>query len=224
MLKERLQRGLLADKTGVSPVIGVILMVAVTVILSGIIGTSTLGVADRVSETPPQVQLEIEQTTMELSDGSQEDFSDDNEAPDKAFRVAIIRHGGGDTIDDPGSLSVTSADGNVYAHPMDPDGHQYYSASNNYYYSVIPAFYGYEVRDESFKPGDEVIIPLITTRFEEKGHTVGEDNIHFDFNSVKIYDGETYWDSTPDEPQDGQEISVIWDTGDTSHVLLNEEL
>lgn len=224
MLKKWLQSGLVTDKTGVSPVIGVILMVAVTVIIAAVIGSSVLGLADSVSETPPQVQLEVEHTTMELPDGSQEDFSSASDNPDEEFRVAIIRHSGGETIDDPSSLSVTSDDGTVYAHPMDPDGHQYYTASNSDYYSVIPAFYGYEVRDESFTAGDEVIIPLITTRFEDKGYTVGDDNIHYDFNYEKVYDGDSDWDSTPDEPEDGQEISVIWDAGDTSQVLLNEEL
>lgn len=224
MLKERLGSGWLTDETGVSPVIGVILMVAVTVIIAAVIGSSALGIADSVGETPPQVQLEVEHTTMKLPDGSQEDFSGDPDAPDQEFRVAIIRHGGGETIDDPSSLSVISDDGNVYAHPMDPDGHEYYTVTNENHYSIIPPFYGYEVREESFASGDEVIIPLITTHLEDNGKTVGEDNIHYTYASEKAYDDDSAWDTTPDEPKEGQEISVVWKSGDSSQILLDEEL
>ena len=48
---------LLTDKRAVSPVIGVILMVAITVILAAVIGTFVLGLGDSVSENAPQAQF-----------------------------------------------------------------------------------------------------------------------------------------------------------------------
>lgn len=47
------------DNRGVSPVIGVILMVAITVILAAVIGTFVLGLGGDVQQTP-QAQLSVE--------------------------------------------------------------------------------------------------------------------------------------------------------------------
>ena len=50
-------RKLLTEDRAVSPVIGVILMVAITVILAAVIGTFVLGLGDQVSESAPQAQF-----------------------------------------------------------------------------------------------------------------------------------------------------------------------
>ncbi len=47
------------DDRAVSPVIGVILMVAITVILAAVIGVFVLGFADQLQETPPNAQISI---------------------------------------------------------------------------------------------------------------------------------------------------------------------
>jgi len=48
---------LLTDDDAVSPVIGVILMVAITVILAAVIATFVLGLGDQVSNTAPQASF-----------------------------------------------------------------------------------------------------------------------------------------------------------------------
>ena len=48
---------LLSDEDAVSPVIGVILMVAITVILAAVIGTFVLGLGDQVSNRAPQASF-----------------------------------------------------------------------------------------------------------------------------------------------------------------------
>jgi len=53
-------RELFADDDAVSPVIGVILMVAITVILAAVIGTFVLGLGDQVQSNPPQAQFTID--------------------------------------------------------------------------------------------------------------------------------------------------------------------
>jgi flagellin-like protein len=53
-------RKLLDEKRAVSPVIGVILMVAITVILAAVIGTFVLGLGDQVNNNAPQASLEFE--------------------------------------------------------------------------------------------------------------------------------------------------------------------
>mgnify|MGYP002277853678 CR=1 FL=1 len=53
-------RELLTDDDAVSPVIGVILMVAITVILAAVIGTFVLGLGSQVSQTTPQASFGFE--------------------------------------------------------------------------------------------------------------------------------------------------------------------
>ncbi|WP_337250425.1 type IV pilin N-terminal domain-containing protein [Haloglomus litoreum] len=73
---------LLGDDDAVSPVIGVILMVAITVILAAVIGTFVLGLGDQVSDTSPQASF-----TFDLTDN----------APGTADSLTIT-HDGGDKI------------------------------------------------------------------------------------------------------------------------------
>ncbi|QIO25415.1 type IV pilin [Haloarcula sp. JP-L23] len=80
---------LLNDDDAVSPVIGVILMVAITVILAAVIATFVLGLGDSVSNTAPQAS-----------------FSFDYE--DESSDTLTITHDGGDTIDS-GTLSATQS-------------------------------------------------------------------------------------------------------------------
>ena len=52
-----------ADDRAVSPVIGVILMVAITVILAAVIGTFVLGLGDQLGDTAPQATFTIDSNT-----------------------------------------------------------------------------------------------------------------------------------------------------------------
>jgi flagellin-like protein len=78
------------DESAVSPVIGVILMVAITVILAAVIGTFVLGLGDQVSENAPTASF-----TFEYDDPNDE---------------LSITHDGGDAI--PGSELTAVASGN----------------------------------------------------------------------------------------------------------------
>jgi len=60
-------RTLVEDDEAVSPVIGVILMVAITVILAAVIATFVLGLGDSLSNNAPQASFEC---TGDLSGGT----------------------------------------------------------------------------------------------------------------------------------------------------------
>jgi flagellin-like protein len=75
-------KGLLTDDDAVSPVIGVILMVAITVILAAVIATFVLGLGDQVSNTAPQASFGFDWDGQ--SGGSPADLT--------------IAHDGGDSI------------------------------------------------------------------------------------------------------------------------------
>jgi flagellin-like protein len=76
---------LFTDDDAVSPVIGVILMVAITVILAAVIGAFVLDIGGS-QESAPQVQW---------------DWTDDS-----SNSKVVIEHGGGDTVNNPGQIEV----------------------------------------------------------------------------------------------------------------------
>ena len=63
------------DDSAVSPVIGVILMVAITVILAAVIATFVLGLGDSVSNTAPQASFSVDYDSSE--DPSEIDITHD---------------------------------------------------------------------------------------------------------------------------------------------------
>jgi flagellin-like protein len=80
-------RNLITDDDAVSPVIGVILMVAITVILAAVIGTFVLGLGGSVQQQSPQASF-----TFDLDDDTND--------------VLTATHDGGDSIQD-ARLEVT---------------------------------------------------------------------------------------------------------------------
>lgn len=80
-------KSVFGDNRGVSPVIGVILMVAITVILAAVIGTFVLGLGGDLQQTP-QAQLSAE-------DASNSSPVDAGNAPQN---ILDIDHKGGDEI------------------------------------------------------------------------------------------------------------------------------
>ena len=69
---------LITEKRAVSPVIGVILMVAITVILAAVIGAFVLGLGDSVSDTAPsaQISFDFDGTNVTLTHEGGSSFAD----------------------------------------------------------------------------------------------------------------------------------------------------
>lgn len=83
-------RGFLTDENAVSPVIGVVLMVAVTVILSAAVGAFVLDIGNAVTEAQPQTAIDFQYDPVSGS-------------PDDTLTVT---HGGGDRLD-PAQITIT---------------------------------------------------------------------------------------------------------------------
>jgi flagellin-like protein len=82
------------DEDAVSPVIGVILMVAITVILAAVIGTFVLGLGDQVQSSAPNANFQFEYDGGgDGIDGGSGTFSDANED------IITITHNGGQDIE-----------------------------------------------------------------------------------------------------------------------------
>lgn len=85
-MKQKLN-ALVEDEGAVSPVIGVILMVAITVILAAVIGTFVLGLGGQVSQSAPQASLQVESASYAVTNNSS-----------SSELVVELRHGGSDTL------------------------------------------------------------------------------------------------------------------------------
>ncbi|MEF8907445.1 MAG: type IV pilin N-terminal domain-containing protein [Haloarculaceae archaeon] len=90
------------EDRGVSPVIGVILMVAITVILAAVIATFVLGLGEQVSQTSPQINV------------------DWNESGSGPVTVGAT-HDGGQTVDGD-NINITADSGSAkYEVPQDSE-------------------------------------------------------------------------------------------------------
>jgi flagellin-like protein len=93
------------DDDAVSPVIGVILMVAITVILAAVIATFVLGLGDSLSNTAPQASF-----SFQYDDGVDTSNTDDwDEDYTSDVKKLTVTHDGGDTIE-AGNLRVVGGE------------------------------------------------------------------------------------------------------------------
>jgi len=87
---------LFTDDDAVSPVIGVILMVAITVILAAVIGAFVLDIGGS-QESAPQVQWDW---SVDSTNSSSPEYNG----------TVTLTHGGGDTVNSPGQISLSVDD------------------------------------------------------------------------------------------------------------------
>ena len=117
-------RKLLHDDDAVSPVIGVILMVAITVILAAVIASFVLGLGDETGNVAPQVSFAF-------------DYESVNNSPDPNHGNLTISHDGGDSIESPdfvvrGDGLINAADGDSGSSPSStPDEIRFDAADNS---------------------------------------------------------------------------------------------
>jgi len=81
-------KNIIGDEKAVSPVIGVILMVAITVILAAVIGTFVLGLGDQLQSTTPQASFGFDQSAESPESGID------------AVTEVSVTHESGDSISD----------------------------------------------------------------------------------------------------------------------------
>jgi flagellin-like protein len=106
-------RGLLTEEDAVSPVIGVILMVGVTVVLSAAIGAFVLDIGNAVTEQSPTAAIAIE---PDVGTGSTDAVTFRHQGGDELSASTLLVSIGGETAWEAGSpkatgkFTVTSSD------------------------------------------------------------------------------------------------------------------
>jgi len=107
-----------SDDRGVSPVIGVILMVAITVILAAVIGAFVLELGSSVATEQPQASFDFEfngsDVTVTHQGGSEIDNSSISVVLDKSYNNSEYNWGGADGIITAGE-SMDSSDISTYS-------------------------------------------------------------------------------------------------------------
>jgi len=97
---------LIQDDDAVSPVIGVILMVAITVILAAVIATFVLGLGDSLSNQAPQASFTCDGTNKLVHDGGDELIADNLDDGDGSISGSGTLTAG-DTVDDSYTAPLT---------------------------------------------------------------------------------------------------------------------
>lgn len=210
---------LIDDDSGVSPVIGVILMVAVTVIIAAIIGSSALGLGESVSETPPQAQFSAEIT------GEWDLVNDDRDETYTFDRTILLEHEGGENVD-PSNIQVTIDGEPVQVHTDIGEGRGY----SDFHHVATPWY-----DTDTVSSGDSTRILTVTSKIEDAGLSIdpiSEDRVIYATNQDG--DGVVY---SPDGPFDGDnnipnsesnigpgehDIKVIWESNSQSQILYED--
>jgi len=113
-------KSLISEERAVSPVIGVILMVAITVILAAVIGSFVLGLGDQLQQTNPQASFGFDQSTTDVVVGDVAGGTDTNTI---TVTSVTITHESGDTIDSSAlQIKVSGAQGYTTQGDSDSDG------------------------------------------------------------------------------------------------------
>jgi len=214
------------DETGVSPVIGVILMVAVTVIIAAVIGSAALGLGDEIGDSPPQATFEItEVREVEMPDG-RDGSSTFGDGRTKKYRFVTVTHKGGEDVD-PEDLAVTIGGEPALATHIplkDPPGPDIYEdeISQDRHEVLLP----WDSAGETVSAGDETTLALATdvvTETEIRGGMV----FHHD-RSYLIADGNGLGNQLTEGEgariDEGEELLIVWESGDRSHRLVSEPI
>jgi len=168
---------MLNDDRGVSPVIGVILMVAITVILAAVIGTFVLGLGDNLGDSTPQASLSITDDPNDYVDPG----GGENQ---EAFR---IEHRGGDNVPaEQIRITIRQSSDNSLAAEWDSGS---WSTDTD---GVSDTFNGDDAlaSTDSLSTGDRLTIT------DASGNPVFEDNTRYEVSIIHKPSGERIASST----------------------------
>ena len=197
------------DRTGVSPVIGVILMVAVTVIIAAVIGSTALGLGDSVSETPPRVSFDTEQkddVTVYAAGRRVGEYS-----------VVEFKLTGGDNVDLSNvELRVNGEKAyDIFETDSTPTDAEH-SCASPCHYTTTPS--------ETIQSGDTV---RVAVKQSKSGTEIGDlygFGLSTEDESPLYIQGDEHNPDNVVNLEDGDEISLLWGSGDKSYTLDEYEV
>lgn len=218
------------DRNGVSPVIGVILMVAVTVIIAAVIGSTALGLSDSVSETPPQAQFELVEVKndYEISRASK-DYQKRNYGT-----AIVIGHNGGEDVD-VNEITVEVDGEQVYSYGTFDGGQGGGGGHSQVTYPFQEATGDIRQLDGAITAGDQTTLIWYGSFGDDytiDPQYISDDSETLDYATWRD-SGDRFWsDSSSVDPSDGEysdfesgdTVRIIWESGDQSQTLFEKEI
>jgi flagellin-like protein len=123
-------KSIITDDDAVSPVIGVILMVAITVILAAVIGTFVLGLGDQVSNTSPTASFTFDYNNDTSSPGDTLDVTHDGGDKIPASQINASVNGAEDGSGGSVSFGTSASNGNLFGDTGDVSAGSTYTIDN----------------------------------------------------------------------------------------------
>jgi len=214
------------EDRGVSPVIGVILMVAVTVIIAAVIGSSALGLSEEIGETPPNAQFTVEETEADLQN--------DDGHPLKTYPLAKIAHTSGETVDmDSIEVRINGEPAYATIGPFalsgEVAGFDHVGTDDGNNDNRPPVMTPKHVVGDRFTAGDEITLVLGTTHFGDEDLTISKsdgDNVYYHTHGdtiVNVINGESLGEGTGARLASGDVIEIIWESDGQSQLLYEHE-
>jgi len=184
-------KNLFSDERAVSPVIGVILMVAITVILAAVIGTFVLGLGDQVQNTTPSASFGFDQASVSGDDGT------DASNPDIEITTVTVSHESGNTLSE-SNIRVTANGHPTYDIDADTDDAADTAASESW------------GSDSEISAGDSYRVALYDSSSDGTALSDGEELTYSDEGSDPTIDA-----SGANFLSSGDTIRIIYDNPDS---------
>lgn len=204
------------NNRSVSPVIAVILMVAVVIVIAASIGAVSFGLTDSISDSPPQADLTADDGTVPIEiNGITIDYTS-----------VTITHQSGDNIN-PENIRVTVNDKPAYATLNPADEFYGYTQFGNPH--VLNPWDSIE--SESISAGDSTVIVIGTGVIESKDQDPSRNRITF--NHLADDTLVTLWGTSPNTDleksddimiESGDTVRMVWESGDKSVPLVEHEV
>jgi len=203
------------DDLAVSPVIGVIFMVAVTLIIAATIGATAFGLGSSLLDSPPQANLDTTQEDIVLTDA-------DGESAE--FTTVTFTHDGGDSIDKE-DIEIT-VDGTPAYATLDP-ADEFYDSFDWYDMPHILEPWD-SVGSDQINSGDQTIIAIRTNEIENGEFILGQDIIVYRFTgdqAVQIPSGGPLQLNKDEvELESGETVRMTWESDDRSVLLAEHKI
>lgn len=210
-----------AEETGISTVIGIILLIAVTVILGTTLSTFVLDIGDSVDTSGPQVAFEADQRNLSQNEAEFVDWDADGK-----FKIVEITHREGATLDEENVRVLVDGETAYGSNPDTCPG-----------VMVADATTLWQGTGE-ITAGDSVTVVSGSNVLDDKDPTDGDCDYFYD-DGESTYPGSgpfnklVYQDQDTDEEYGrnvqldrGETVRVVWvaDSGTKSTTLLRYEV
>lgn len=213
------------DDRGVSPVIAVILMVAITVILSAVIGTFVLDIGGSLQQSPPQAAFSMEHDTWKLyrkAPGSRDTVN--TKTP-----YVKLTHESGEAVDTENIRVLVDGEQAFATGANQKTNANYYGCNGDP--DLLAPVYPFKLSGDEITAGESTYLVFADEELHEKAPPTNT-RTHFYPGQTQYYSGGRAGTCSGGglgkiqfTPLDkSQTIRIVWETAGSSRILFSEEI